>query len=66
MPPNALYWASRGAVNSPHASVPQIPASPCADSAPTGSSISLSIAYTPITTITPATAPMIGAAHIST
>ena len=40
-----------------------MPARPCADSAPTGSSIHLSIASTPTTTITPATAPMIGAAH---
>jgi hypothetical protein len=42
--PNALYSAKRGAVNSPHESVPQMPAMPCADSAPTGSSIFLSIA----------------------
>ena len=42
--PNALYWARRGAVKMPHESVPQIPARPCADSAPTGSSMTLSIA----------------------
>ena len=64
--PKALYCASLGAVKNPHETVPQMPARPCADRAPTGSSISLSIAYTPSTTITPATAPMIGAAQIST
>ena len=42
--PKALYWASLGAVKIPHETVPQIPARPCADRAPTGSSISLSIA----------------------
>ena len=42
--PKALYWASRGEVKIPHESVPQIPARPCADSAPTGSSSTLSIA----------------------
>ena len=34
----------RGAVKMPQDSVPQMPAMPCADSAPTGSSIFLSIA----------------------
>ena len=64
--PNPLYWASRGEVKIPHESVPQMPARPCAESAPTGSSMNLSIARTPKTTITPATAPMIGAAQNST
>ena len=50
----------------PQESVPQMPARPCAESAPTGSSMHLSIASTPNTTITPATAPMIGAAQYST
>ena len=49
-------------VNRPQASVPQMPATPCADSAPTGSSRLLSIASTQTTTSTPATRPMIGAA----
>src|SRR5207302_5658503 len=44
----------------------QIPARPCALSAPTGSSSHLSMASTPYTTITPATAPMTIAAHGST
>src|SRR5918912_713837 len=64
--PTALYDARSGFVKSPHESVPQIPARPCADSAPTGSSSTFSIASTPTTTITPATAPMIGAAQYST
>ena len=42
--PTPLSSASRGEVNSPHESVPQMPARPCADSAPTGSSSILSIA----------------------
>ena len=50
----------------PQDSVPQMPASPCAEGAPTGSSSTFSIASTPKTTITPATAPMIGAAQYST
>ena len=53
-------------MNIPHERVPQIPARPCAEVAPTGSSITFSIANTPTTTITPATAPMIGAAQYST
>ena len=47
-------------------SVPQIPARPCAESAPTGSSRYFSIRITPTTTITPAIRPMIGAAQYST
>ena len=39
-----------------------MPAMPCAESAPTGSSSRLSMASTQNTTITPATKPMIGAA----
>ena len=58
--------ASRGLVNSPQASVPQMPAMPCADSAPTGSSSLRSIQTIAPTTITPATNPMIGAAQYST
>jgi hypothetical protein len=42
--PKALYWARRGAVKMPHEIVPQIPARPCAESAPTGSSMILSMA----------------------
>src|SRR5205085_3010437 len=64
--PTPFRVARRGEVKIPHESVPQTPASPCADSAPTGSSSTLSIASTPNTTITPATAPMIGAAQYST
>ena len=64
--PIALRSASRGDVNRPQASVPQMPATPCADSAPTGSSRTLSIASTQTTTSTPATPPMIGAAQYST
>jgi hypothetical protein len=40
-----------------------MPATPCAESAPTGSSSTRSIAITQTTTITPATKPMIGAAQ---
>jgi hypothetical protein len=43
-----------------------MPATPCADSAPTGSSSLRSIARTANTTTTPATKPMIGAAQNST
>jgi hypothetical protein len=50
----------------PQASVPQIPARPCADSAPTGSSSFLSIAMIENTTSRPPTMPMIGAVHAST
>src|SRR5919202_3500370 len=64
--PTALRSARRGEVKMPHDSVPQMPATPCADSAPTGSSSLRSIASTQSTTITPATAPMIGAAQYST
>ena len=64
--PTPLSSASRGDVNRPQESVPQMPARPCADSAPTGSSSTFSIRITPYTTITPATAPMIGAAQNST
>ena len=39
--------ASRGDVNRPQESVPQMPARPCADSAPTGSSSTFSIMITP-------------------
>jgi hypothetical protein len=46
--------------------VPQIPARPCAESAPTGSSSLRSIASTAKTTISPATKPMMGAAQYST
>ena len=43
-----------------------MPATPCAESAPTGSSRSLSMAMMQTTTTTPATKPMIGAAQYST
>ncbi len=53
--------------NNPIARVPQIPFNPCTGTAPTGSSIlNLSNITTPNTTITPATAPIIIAAHGST
>ena len=45
--PMALRSASRGDVKMPQESVPQIPARPCADSAPTGSSSFFSISTTP-------------------
>ena len=43
-----------------------MPAMPCAESAPTGSSSILSIAMIAPTTITPATKPISGAAQYST
>src|SRR5919198_5116414 len=58
-----LNSASVGSVNRPQESVPHTPARPCADSAPTGSSSTFSIARTPSTTMTPATNPMIVAAQ---
>src|SRR5438270_6976835 len=61
--PTPLNFASAGSVKSPQDSVPQIPARPCALSAPMGSSSHLSMASTPYTTMTPATAPMITAAQ---
>ena len=42
--PKPLYLASAGAVKMPQEIVPQMPAMPWADIAPTGSSIRLSIA----------------------
>ena len=61
--PTPFRVASVGSVNRPQASVPQIPARPCAESAPTGSSSTFSIASTPSTTMIPATKPMIVAAQ---
>src|SRR5919106_5356740 len=58
--------ASRADPKMPTDMVPQMPASPCAESAPTGSSRYFSIVITPSTTTTPATSPMIGAAQYST
>ena len=67
-PPSPTPFSSvnRGAVKIPHDSVPQMPARPCAESAPTGSSSTFSIMITPYTTMTMATARMIGAAQNST
>src|SRR5262249_48694547 len=64
--PTSLNSASRGEVNIPHDRVPQIPARPWAEVAPTGSSMTFSIANTPTTTMTPAIAPMLGAGQSST
>jgi hypothetical protein len=64
--PIAAYWAKRGAVKMPQASVPQMPAMPCAESTPTGSSSLRSISMMLGTTISPPTRPMIGAAQFST
>ena len=59
--------ASAGTANRPVATVPQIPATPCTETAPIGSSIPIrSTASTPTTAITPETSPITTAAHGAT